>query len=148
MTGGPNPFEHLIERLAAEPGLGLLGEPGAVVFIWDRAGERLLWTSPGAEGLGSAFTDASGRVTHVFRARERIKALAGGVAPGEGVRVERLRLDPARPWLPVACACRLAALENGEVVLVTAFTGSARAIERPRGFHTASINSTVQCQAP
>jgi PAS domain S-box-containing protein len=148
MTGGPNPFEHLIERLAAEPGLGLLAEPRAVVFIWDRTGERLLWTSPEAEISGSAPAEASGRVAREFRTRERIKALASGLAPHEGARVERLRLDPARPWLPVPCACRMAALENGEAVLVTAFTRSARRTERPRAFHTASVNSTAQAQSP
>src|SRR3712207_6106633 len=112
MTVGPAPFEALIVRLAAEPALGLLAEPGAVVFIWDRTGHRLLWTSPGAEGLRKDFTEGFERVTRDVRTRERITALAGGLAPSEGVRVERLRLDPARPWLPVACACRLAALNN------------------------------------
>ncbi|WP_081929131.1 PAS domain-containing sensor histidine kinase [Microvirga sp. BSC39] len=148
MTGGPNPFERLIARLAAEPGLGLLAEPGAVAFIWDRTGERLLWTSPGAEGLRDAFTEGFERVTRDVRTRERIKALAGGFAPRESVRVERLRLDPARPWLPVACACRLAALDNGETVLVTAFTGSANRAGRPRSFQAAGENSPVQRQAP
>src|SRR3712207_8098791 len=101
MTGSPSSFEHLIERLAAEPDLGLLGEPGAVVFIWDRTGERLLWTSPGAEGLRGAFTEGFKRVTRDVRTRERIKAIAGGLAPHEGARGERLRLDPSRHWLQI-----------------------------------------------
>ncbi|MBM1169896.1 PAS domain-containing sensor histidine kinase [Microvirga arabica] len=146
MTGGPHPFEHLIARLAAEPALGLLAEPGAVVFIWDRTGERLLWASPGAEGLRLAFAEGFERVTHNVRTRERIKALAGGLAPHEGVRMERLRLDPARPWLPVACACRLAALDNGEAVLVTAFTGSANRVGRSRALQAADENSPAQSQ--
>lgn len=123
MTVGPNPFEALIARLAADPGLSLLAAPGAGVLVWDRAGERLLWTSPAAEGLRGAFTDDAGRVIPGFRAHDRLKALAGGLAPRQGARQERLRLDPARPWLPVATLCRLAALENGETVLVTAFVG-------------------------
>ncbi|MBJ6124478.1 PAS domain-containing sensor histidine kinase [Microvirga splendida] len=146
MTGGPNPFERLIARLAAEPGLGLLAEPGAVAFVWDRTGERLLWASPGAEGSRSAFTDPSGRVLRDFRARERIRALANGLAPHEGVRVERLRLDPARPWLPVACACRLAALDDGEPVLVTAFTGSSNRAGRPRAPQAADESAPAQEQ--
>jgi PAS domain S-box-containing protein len=127
MSGGPSPFEALTARLAAEPDLGLLAQPGAVVLVWDATGERLLWSSPDASGVKQAFTDASGRVTRDFRARDRIKALAGGLAPREGIRVERLRLDPARPWLPIACTCRLASLERGETVLVTAFARSAAA---------------------
>jgi PAS domain S-box-containing protein len=123
MTDASNPFETLIARLAAEPDLSLLAKPGAGVLVWDRKGERLLWTSPDAEGLRDAFTHENGRVAQDFRARERIKVLADGLAPTEGMRLERLRLDPARPWLPVACACRLAALDNGETVLVTALVG-------------------------
>ncbi|MGF9758593.1 PAS domain-containing sensor histidine kinase [Microvirga sp. 0TCS3.31] len=146
MTGGPDPFETLIARLAAEPALGLLGEPGAVVFIWDLAGERLLWRSPSVEGLRGAFAEGFGRVTRDVRIRERIKALAGGLAPYEGVRLERLRLDPARPWLPVACVCRLAALDNGEAVLVTAFAGSANRAGRPRALQAADENSRAQQQ--
>ncbi|MEE1657350.1 ATP-binding protein [Microvirga sp. CF3062] len=148
MTGGPDPFEMLIARLAAEPDLGLLAEPGAVVFIWDRTGERLLWTSPGTEGLRHAFAEGFERVTGDARTRERIKSLAGGLAPRGGVRMERLRLDPARPWLPVACACRLAALDNGEAVLVTAFTGSVNRAGRPRAPQAADDNSLARKQAP
>lgn len=133
MTGGPNPFEALIARLAAEPDLSLLASPDAGVLVWDRAGERLLWTSPAADGLRHAFTDKDGRVAPGFRARDRIKALAEGLAPRQSIRQERLRLDPSRPWLPVATICRLASLENGETVLVTAFTGAVpKAASPPR----------------
>lgn len=147
MTGGPDPFESLIVRLAAEPALALLAEPGAVVFIWDGTGKGLLWTSPGAEGLRDAFTEGFERITRDIRTRERIKALAGGLAPSEGVRVERLRLDPTRPWLPVACACRLAALSNGETVLVTALAGLANKAGRSRALQAADENSPARNQA-
>ncbi|WP_201861605.1 PAS domain-containing sensor histidine kinase [Microvirga soli] len=148
MTGGPDPFEMLIVRLAAEPDLGLLAGPGAVVFIWDRTGEGLLWTSLGSDGVRDAFAEGFERVTRDVRTRERIKALAGGLAPHAGVRVERLRLDPTRPWLPVACACRLATLDNGEAVLVTAFSGSANRARRPRARQAADENSPSQKQIP
>jgi PAS domain S-box-containing protein len=132
MTGGPNPFEALIARLAAEPELSFLARSGAGVLVWDQTGERLLWASPAAEGLRQAVADQAGWVAQNLRARDRLKALAGGLAPTHGMRVERLRLDPARPWLPVACACRLAPLDNGETVLVTAFVGPVpRAVARP-----------------
>ncbi|MBM6581147.1 PAS domain S-box protein [Microvirga sp. BT689] len=145
MLGIPNPFEALIARLAAEPDLRLLAQPGAVVLVWDGAGEKLLWTSPDALGVKEAFTDSAGRVTRDFRARDRIRTLAGGLAPREGIRVERLRLDPARPWLPVACACRLASLENGETVLMTAFAGStAPKAARSRSYQMAAEARTAQ----
>ena len=48
---------RLIARLAAEPDLGVLAQPGAVVFVWDGAADRLLWASPAAQGLREALTD-------------------------------------------------------------------------------------------
>jgi PAS domain S-box-containing protein len=147
MTGGPDPFESLIARLAAEPDLGLLAEPGAVVLIWNWTGETLLWTSPGADGLRHAFPEGFERVTCDVRTRERIKALAGGLAPHEGIRVERLRLNPARPWLPVACACRLADVGNGEAVLVTALAGSANRAGRLRAPQAVGETSPARTQA-
>ncbi|MBA1158533.1 PAS domain-containing sensor histidine kinase [Microvirga mediterraneensis] len=123
MTGGPDPFEALIAQLAAEPDLSLLARPGTGVLVWDQAGERLLWASPAAAALRGALTDEAGRTLPGLRARDRIKALAGGLAPRHGALKERLRLDPSRPWLPVATLCRLASLETGETVLVTAFVG-------------------------
>jgi len=151
MTGGANPFEALIARLAAEPDLGLLAGPGAGVLVWDQAGETLLWTSPAAEGLRGAFTDEAGRVIPGFRAHDRIKALAGGRAPRQGTRQERLRLDPTRPWLPVPTICRLASLENGETVLVIAFTGPVpKASSFPataRRVEPASLEPVTQAEA-
>src|SRR3954452_25401687 len=99
MTGGLNPFEALIAQLATEPGLSLLAEPGAGVLVWDQTGERLLWASPAAERLRNALTGEDGRTLPSLRARDRIKTLAGGLAPRHSVLKERLRLDPSRPWL-------------------------------------------------
>ncbi|MFD0461732.1 hypothetical protein ACFQY9_07350 [Microvirga aerilata] len=73
--------------------------------------------------LFDALTDETGHVKADLKARDGLKALAEGLAPRQGSRLERLRLDPTRPWLPVACACRLATLDSGETVLVTALVG-------------------------
>ncbi|WP_262296091.1 ATP-binding protein [Microvirga sesbaniae] len=137
MKGGPNPFEALMARLAAEPDLRLLAKPNAGALVWDQAGERLLWASPAARGVQDALTDATGQVVPGFRAHDRIRALAGGLAPRQGARQERLRLDPNRPWLPVATLCRLEALESGETVLVTIFAGGVpKTSSRPRTIQT------------
>jgi PAS domain S-box-containing protein len=58
-----------------------------------------------------------------LKARERLKVLASDPSLLEKARLERLRLDPARPWLPVPCTCRLAVLGSGETVLVTVLAG-------------------------
>ncbi len=123
MTDPSTPFDALLARLAAEPGLSLLAKPGVGVLVWDQTGERALWASPAAVALRDALTDETGRLVADIKARDRLKALAKGLAPQQGSRLERLRLDPARPWLPVACTCRLAPLDSGEMVLVTALVG-------------------------
>jgi PAS domain S-box-containing protein len=123
MTDAPHQYEALIARLSTESALAHLSEPGAGVLVWDLAVDRLLWATPAARGLRDAFTDQSGHVSPDLRARDRLRALAQGLAPREGARMERLRLDPARPWLPVACACRVAEAEPGRAVLVTAIMG-------------------------
>lgn len=124
MADAANPLETLIGRIAADPAMAFLAKSETAVLVWDRAVERLLWASPAAEGLRDSFADPTGRLRPGLKARDRLKTLAEGSAPWEGSRLERLRLDPSRPWLPVSCACRLAFLENGEIVLVTALVGS------------------------
>jgi PAS domain S-box-containing protein len=117
-------YEATIGRLAAEPGLSVLAHPDAFVLIWDRAIDRLLWASPAAQGLREALTVEAGWVVSDLRAKDRLKELAAGAAPSEGARSERLRINPVRPWQSIACLCRLATLDDGETVLVTAVTGS------------------------
>src|SRR5918995_62140 len=100
MTDAPNPYQAMTARLAADPGMAVLAAPGTGVLVWDRDAEKLLWASPAAEGLGGALADETGRLRPDFRARERLKALASDPSLMENARLERLRLDPARPGLP------------------------------------------------
>lgn len=130
MTGSPNPYAALVAKLAAEPDLSQMADPTAGVLVWDQAVERVLWASPAAEGLRRAFTDESGRLISDFRSRDRLRTLAAGAAPREGMRLERLRFHPTRPWQPVACACRLATSDSGETVLVTALVGPVPYVPR------------------
>ena len=66
------------------------------------------WASPAAGALRDALAgESGGSVAPCLRGRERLKALAGGLAPETGMRLERLRLDPSRLAPPVTCACRL-----------------------------------------
>ncbi|QFU15656.1 PAS domain S-box protein [Microvirga thermotolerans] len=123
MTDAPNRFERLLARLAADPALASLARPGTAVLVWDESGSRLLWASPAAAGLRRALADETGAVSPLLRARHRLRALGGGLAPRTGTRLERLRLDPAGLSPPVTCACRLADLEGGETVLVTVAIG-------------------------
>ena len=135
MTEAPNQFQTLMSRLREDPALANLLRPDSAVLVWDGAGERLLWASPEAADFGAGLLDDSGRLDAGSRARRRLEALASGLAPNQGVRLERLLLDPARLSPPVTCACRLAELAGGQTVLVTAIIGAvpkARKVSRPR----------------
>lgn len=124
MIQAPDQYQTMIARLAAEPDLSVLAQPDAVVLVWDRGIDRLLWASSAAQGLRDALTVEAGWVTSDLRAKDRLKALAAGAAPTEGARIERLRINPVRPWQSVSCLCRLATLDDGEAVLVTVAVGS------------------------
>jgi len=122
MTDAPDRFERMLARLAADPAAAFPAGPETAVLVWNPAGDRLLWASPAAAGLRRVLADETGAVSSALQARSRLKALGGGLAPRNGTRLERLRLDPSGLSLPVTCACRLADLE-GETVLVTAVVG-------------------------
>jgi PAS domain S-box-containing protein len=124
MIRTPDKYQAMIARLAAEPDLSVMAQPGAVVLVWDQTVDKLLWASPAAQGLRDALTVEAGWVASDLRAKERLKVLAAGAAPREGARTERLRLNPLRPWQSVSCLCRLATLEDGETVLVTVVLGA------------------------
>ncbi len=124
MTDAPDQFQTLMSRLREDPALGKLLGPEAAVLIWDddRRESPLglpvrppIWPPPWSMTADSLNRDS--------RARPRLEALAGGLAPAEGVRLERLLLDPARLSPPMTCACRLAALPDGTKVLVTVVVG-------------------------
>ncbi len=124
MMDAPDQFQILISRLGEDPALGTLLGPEAAVLIWDHTGGNLLWASPAAAHFAAALVDDSGQLNRNARARPRLEALAGGLAPADGIRLERLLLDPARLSPPMTCACRLAALPDGTRVLVTVVVGS------------------------
>src|SRR4051812_25913340 len=132
MADTPNRYEDLLARLASDPGFAAVAKPDAGLLVWAADATRILWASPSARNLQAALTSDSGYVNPPLRARDRLKALASGLAPREGVRLERLWLDPGRLGPPVTCACRLALLDQ-EVVLVTVIVGTVpKVAPRPR----------------
>ena len=89
MAEHQNPREVLLGQLAAEPALAGLAKPDAGIFIWAGNGEELLWASPAARSLGAFLTDQAGRIRPSVKGRERLAALAAGLAPRDGARLER-----------------------------------------------------------
>ncbi|MBZ6076172.1 ATP-binding protein [Microvirga puerhi] len=140
MTDAPNRYETMLARLAADPASRLFAKPETGVLVWDTSVEHLLWTSPAAVGLCSVLADNDGRVFPDLRARDRLRALANGGAPLDGTRLERLWLDPRHLSPPVTFACRLARMEDGQTVLITAIVGVVpRLSGRPRSATPASV---------
>ena len=115
-------IEAALAALSDEPGLaGALGAESAVL-VWSRDAGRILWASGPAAELRASLADASGAVHRAFPARARLAALAGGLAPRAGMRVERLRLEPGGLGAPSTLACRILPLGD-EDCLVTVFLG-------------------------
>jgi PAS domain S-box-containing protein len=130
---GQHEFERLTAALDGDSGFAPFAGPDAAILAWDASVERIVWASPAATALRDVLTRDDGLIDPSFAARARLAALADGLAPRQGMRLERLRLDPTRLATPVTCACRLVALPSGEAVLVTAIVGRVpKMAARPR----------------
>ncbi|KAA2242205.1 ATP-binding protein [Salinarimonas soli] len=118
-----------VEGWAGDPSFAPLLRAGCAVLVWDGTGSRPIWASGPAQGLADALArDPDGALAAAVPAASRLRALAGGLAPRAGSRLEKLRFDRS-PLVPFAtCACRLAALPSGEEVLITAFVGALPAL--------------------
>jgi PAS domain S-box-containing protein len=108
-------LEAAVAQVLREPSFASL-PPGGLVLAWDAAA-RLVWVAP----MPQTPSDAGELPT---AAAERIKFLAKGGAPRQGLRLERLRFDLSRLAPPVICACRLIDVA-GQNILVTAVVGPA-----------------------
>jgi PAS domain S-box-containing protein len=108
----------------ADPSFASFLREGAAVLVWSGALDRILWASAGAMPLLDALAREDGTLRAQLPSLERLKGLAAGLSPDEGLRLERLRLDPSRYGPPVTCACRVGVLPNGERVVVTAVVGA------------------------
>ena len=116
--------EAAVARALAEPGLAGVVPPGASAAAWDGDG-RLVWATPDIEAaLERPPALPPGTA-------ERIKALAAGLAPRQGFRLERLRFDPGGLAPPSTCVSRLLHTGDGETILLTAFLGAPPTLPRP-----------------
>ena len=92
---GQHELETLTAALARESGFAPFAGPDAAILIWDASVERIVWASPAAATLRDVLT-RDGLIDPSLAARARLEALADGLAPRQGMRLERLRLDPTR----------------------------------------------------
>lgn len=87
---------------------------GGALLLWDAGAGR-----PGfANSAGQALL--GGKTAEIVvpnQARQRLDALAGGLASMAGIRLERLRLTSGFAALPVTCGCKLLSCPDGQTVL-------------------------------
>jgi hypothetical protein len=129
----PNPdLQSELAALAADPALSRFIEPDGALLVVGADGERLLWASPGAGRLREAVADEDGRLLRLHPLSKRARALADGLAPSAGLRLERIRLGSS-PLAPlVSCGFRRVGLSSGDRALVIAIPGPIEAIVAPR----------------
>jgi len=98
---------------------------GGALLLWDAATGRpgfanaAGWALLGGQAAGASLPN---------QARQRLDALAGGMASTAGIRLERLRLTSGFAALPVTCGCKL--LSSADVQTVLAIAVSAAELRR------------------
>lgn len=90
---------------------------GGALLLWDATAGR-----PGfANDAGWALLGGKGADAAVpNQARQRLDALAGGLASAAGIRLERLRLTSGFAAIPLTCGCKLLPCPDGQTVLAIA----------------------------
>jgi PAS domain S-box-containing protein len=102
-----------LTALLAKPDYADLVKPGVAAVLWSADGVAL-WSSEVGGGLANALAPS---------ARAQVATLAGGLAPLEGLRLERLRFAAGLRSELITCACRRVALAAGGHGLVAVAAG-------------------------
>jgi PAS domain S-box-containing protein len=90
---------------------------GGALLLWDAGTDRPGFADAGARALLGAEALSA---TLPAQTRQRLNLLAGGLAPRDGVRLERLRLTAGFSASLITCGCKLLATETGKSVLAIA----------------------------
>ncbi|QEL23215.1 PAS domain S-box protein [Bosea sp. F3-2] len=94
---------------------------GGALLLWDAtAGRPGFANDAGWALLGGKAADAA----IPNQARQRLDALAGGLASTAGIRLERLRLTSGFAALPVTCGCKLLSYPDGQTLLAVAISAA------------------------
>ncbi len=115
-------FGEIASRLKANRDSARFLDDDSVVIVWDSSGSRILSFSAAAKPLVEALAGEAGPVRLDSGACERLRLLASGLAPREGFRLERLRLN-SELATPLSWACRRIELDHGPA-LATALIGA------------------------
>ncbi len=91
------------------------------LMLWDQKTSRVGFVNAGAEALLGQHADGTSLPTPT---RNRLALLAGGLAPRDHLRLERLRLTPGFTATLVTCGCKLVTGPEGEQILAIAVAPS------------------------
>lgn len=91
------------EAVAQDAALAAFASDGALL-VWDAEGDRVAYGNTGARALLGPQLDAE---RMPLATRRRLSALAQGLAPRDGLRLERLRLTAGFAASLMTCGCKL-----------------------------------------
>ncbi|SFI68253.1 PAS domain S-box-containing protein [Bosea sp. OK403] len=114
---------------------------GGAVLLWDAKAGRPGFADAGAQALlgGDGLSANLPAPT-----RQRLALLAGGLAPRDGIRLERLRLTSGFSATMITCGCRLlTGADGGEVLAIAIPVGEMRRL----GVAVPAAASSHQTQA-
>ncbi|MDR6871344.1 PAS domain S-box-containing protein [Bosea sp. BE125] len=113
---------------------------GGAVLLWDAEAGRPGFANAGARALlgGDGLSANLPAPT-----RQRLALLAGGLAPRDGIRLERLRLTSGFSATMITCGCRLLTGPDGGEVLAIAIPANEM---RRLGVAVPAAESTLQAQ--
>ena len=114
-------IEATVAALSGDPALSGCLRSDAAVVAWDAGAEHVLWASEAARPFIDGLADSNGRIRTKFPDRDRLTALACGIGPRRGVKVERIRFSQD-DGEPSEISCRLLDVA-GKPVLLTIFSG-------------------------
>lgn len=119
MTGAGQDWARLGAAAAQDAALAPFA--AGALLLWDARADRPGFANPAALAL---LGGEHGSPALPQPARQRFAALAGGLAPRDGVRLERLRLKPGFAATQVTCGCKLLTGADGAPVLAVAVAPS------------------------
>ncbi len=111
-TTPTTPWTDILAPLRRDPGLSSFVGDHAALIVMSGDGREVVHANAAGQALAEAgFSPLTAR---------RLLALAEGLAPLGGVRLERLDMAGADGLTPVTCACRRLRLADGSIVLLVA----------------------------
>jgi PAS domain S-box-containing protein len=127
-------FAEFQLQASGDPRLAAYAASPLPAWLWSSDGTRILWANPAGAGVFGA-ADGAALATRIFgpadRHRRQVARLAGRVAAGDAVRLERLQGFGAAPGMLATCFYQRIDFHDGSHGLLIAANAPPRVRERP-----------------